>query len=394
MKNGLTAAALALTLAGCGGVKPAGRLEEKVGEKAAEGQAITMEAAAQEHVGLKSAPVRTVELSEYLRATGTVQPEDRRVGVVRPLERGRLTEVRVKVGDRVKAGEVLARMDNLEAGEVTAQLYSARAELQRARVLAAAQARQVERSRRLAEIGAAARKEYEQSRAEGEALEEGVRSQEGVVAGLTARLRRFGSSEGAAAGTSVTAITAPFAGVVTKAASAPGAVVEASAELFTVVDLSRVWVQAEVYEKDLGRLRVGQAASILVDTYPDKAFTGRVAYISDALDAQTRTAKVRCEVANGDGRLKLDMFATVRLPTTFSRAALAVPAEAIQQLEGKTVVFVQRGTTRFEARAIEAGRTVDGLVEVAGGLKEGELVVVAGAFHLKSIVAGKELGEE
>ena len=109
--------------------------------------------------------------------------------------------------------------------------------------------------------------------------------------------------------------------------TAPGEVVEPSTELFTVADISRVWVQAEVYEKDLGRIQVGQPAIIHVDTYPGEAFAGQVTYISDALDPQTRTAKVRCEVANGSVRLKLDMFATVQLPTTFSRRAIAVPAE-------------------------------------------------------------------
>ncbi len=391
MKNGMMAAGLALTLASCTKTQPEGPVE--AGPRG-EPRLIRMERAAQAHVGLKTAPAERQQLTEYLRVTGTVQPEDRRVSVVRPLARGRLTEVRVKVGDRVKAGEELARMDNLEAGEVAAQLYSARAEARRSKALLAAQAKQAERNRKLVEIGAAAVKDYEQSRAEREALEESIRAQEGVVAGLAARLRRFGETEGDPGGPSETAIRAPFAGVVTKAPGAPGEVVDAATELFTVVDLSRVWVQAEVYEKDLGRLRVGQAAAIVVDTYPEEPFTGRVAYISDALDAQTRTAKVRCEVENGAGRLKLDMFATVRLPTTFRREAVAVPVAAIQQLGGRTVVFVRRGAEEFEARAIEQGRTVDGLVEVRSGLSAGEAVVVAGSFHLKSIVAGGEPGEE
>jgi len=153
-------------------------------------------------------------------------------------------------------------------------------------------------------------------------------------------------------------------------------------------------VQAEVYEKDLGRIQVGQSAIIHVDTYPDETFAGKVTYISDALDPQTRTAKVRCEVSNDRVRLKLDMFATVQLPTTFRRMAVAVPVGAIQQLEAKTVVFVQRGAAQFEAREITMGKNVNGQVEVLAGLREGEPVVTVGAFHLKSIIAGKDLGEE
>jgi cobalt-zinc-cadmium efflux system membrane fusion protein len=164
--------------------------------------------------------------------------------------------------------------------------------------------------------------------------------------------------------------------------------------LFTVADLSTVWVQAEVYEKDLGRLRVGQPAFITVDTYPNEQFTGRVTYISDFLDPQTRTAKVRCEVPNGGIRLKLDMFAGVSLPTTFSRHALAVPAGAIQTVGDRTVVFVRKAPTKFEPRWVTAGNTVKDFVEITNGLNGGEAVVKAGSFHLKSILTGKELGEE
>ena len=391
MKDALIVGALCLVLASCSKTKPEESPEKE--KKAASGL-VTMEPAAQQHVGMKISPAKMTQLTEYLQVTGTVQPVDSRVSQVRSLARGRLLEVRAKVGDRVRAGQELARIDNLEAGELTAQLASARADLQRFKVLLAAQGKQVDRNKKLSEIGAAPLKDYEQSRAEFQAQEESVRSQEGVIAGLTARLRRFGKSESDPTAAVVSAITAPFDGIITKAVTAPGEVVESLTELFTVADISHVWVQAEVYEKDLGRIQVGQSAIIHVDTYPDETFAGKVTYISDALDPQTRTAKVRCEVANDRVRLKLDMFATVQLPTTFRRMAVAVPVGAIQQLEAKTVVFVQRGAAQFEAREITMGKNVNGQVEVLAGLREGEPVVTVGAFHLKSIIAGKDLGEE
>ena len=391
MKCALTVMALSLVLASCSKPKPE---EPPDKEKKADSGLITMEPAAQQHVGMKIAPAKMTQLTEYLQVTGTVQPVDSRVSQVRALARGRLLEVRVKVGDRVRAGQELARIDILEAGELSAQLNSARAELQRFKVLLAVQSKQVNRNQKLSEIGAAPQKDYEQSQAELQALEESIRSQEAVIAGLTTRLRRFGMSDPDSTTAAETAIAAPFAGIITRAVTAPGDIVESSTELFTVADISHVWVQAEVYEKDLGRLRVGQSAIIQVDTYPGESFAGRVTYISDALDPQTRTAKVRCEVTNEGVRLKLDMFATVQLPTTFSRQAIAVPVGALQQLEATTVVFVQRGAVQFEAREIKPGKTVSGQVEVLTGLRQGEPVVVVGAFHLKSIIAGKDLGEE
>ncbi len=169
---------------------------------------------------------------------------------------------------------------------------------------------------------------------------------------------------------------------------------EPGREMFTVADLSKVWVQAEVYEKDLGRIRLGQNAAIKVDTYPDETFAGRVAYISDVLDPQTRTARVRCEVENREMRLKTEMFANIELPTKFSKQALAVPSTAVQDVEGKNVVFVQHSPTKFEARQVEKGVTVNGQTEIISGLSAGERIVSQGAFHLKSILAGGQLGDD
>jgi cobalt-zinc-cadmium efflux system membrane fusion protein len=347
-----------------------------------------IEAEAQDHFGIKVSPAKRERLSEYLQVVGTVQPVNSRVAQIRPLARGRLVEVLAQVGDRVGAGQPLARFDNIEAGELAAQLASARAELSRVKVQVAAQATQAERNRRLADLGAAARKDYEQSRAEQQALEESVRAQESVVAGFAAKLERFG---GAGA---ETVIRSPFAGVIIKAGAAPGEVAGPETELFTLADLSGVWVQAEVYEKDLAQLRIGQQAIITVDTYPERPFQGRVTYISDILDPHTRTAKVRCEVANPGALLKLDMFATVQLPTTFQREVIAVPSDAVQQVEGKNVVFVRKAPTRFEAREVGLGKVVNGRREIVSGLAEGEPVVTDGSFHLKSVLAGKNLGEE
>jgi membrane fusion protein, heavy metal efflux system len=215
-----------------------------------------------------------------------------------------------------------------------------------------------------------------------------------VIDGIRLRLRRFRISDDSPHDTLLTLIRAPFSGVVTKVQASPGDIVDAGRTVFTVADLSRVWVQAEVYEKDLGRLRVGQNALITVDTYPDQPFQGMVSYISDVLDPQTRTARVRCDVANRDMRLKTDMFASVELPTKFSKQAIAVPASALQELEGKQVVFVRLSPTEFEKREVQKGVTVNDQTEIVRGLKAGEPVVTQGAFHLKSILTGGEFGED
>jgi cobalt-zinc-cadmium efflux system membrane fusion protein len=385
----------AVMLAGCnrkGSQKE--ETESSQEENASKTNLVEMTVSAQQHVGMVVSPAARTQLTEYLRVTGTVQLIDSKVGIVAPLARGRVVEVRAKVGDRVEAGQTLAIFDNIEAGELIAQQQSARADLERLKAQLIPATRQAERSRRLADIGAGAEKDYESSRAEKEEIDANIRSQQAVIDGIYQRLRRLGVSDDTAHGAYLTALKAPFDGVVTKAQASPGDFIDEGKAVFNVADLSRVWVQAEVYEKDLGRIRVGQNASITVDTYPNESFEGKVTYLSDVLDPQTRTARVRCEVANHELRLKTDMFANVELPTKFSKQAIAVPVSALQQVEGKNVVFIRRSATQFEKREVERGVTVNNLTEIVSGLKPGEPVVTQGAFHLKSILAGGEMDED
>jgi cobalt-zinc-cadmium efflux system membrane fusion protein len=366
--------------------------EEKEKSK---GEADTVEITpeAQQRSGVVVTAAASTPMTQHIQVTGTVQPIDSSIAHIRPPARGRLLEVLVKVGDRVTAGQVLAQLDNIEAGEISALYNSARADLQRLKIQLAAQQRQVERNQRLAEIGAAPQKDYEFSLAEQQGMVEGIRAQESTIAGLSARLRRFGISEEGNA-PSTTAIRAPFAGVIIHMAAAPGDVVESGAELFSLANLSTVYVQAQVYEKDLGQVRVGQTASIAVDSYPGEHFTGSVASISDLIDTQTRTAAVRCQVANLGGRLKLDMLAAVEFSTTTKRAALSVPSDAVQTVDGKSVVFIRNSPSRFSVRQVETGVTSEGRTEIVSGVRDGEPVVSKGAFAVKSVLLGKELGEE
>jgi len=355
---------------------------------------VEMSAEAQSHIGLEVVTAQVRVLKEFLPVTGTVQPIDSRVSHVRPLAAGRLTSVSVRVGDRVTANQTLAMFDNLEAVDVISQYQVARADLEKLNVQLAVARQQTERNRQLAEIGAIPRKEYELSQGEEKSLVASIRAQESIIDGLSAKLTRFGLSGDAAASSTSSAIRSPFGGVVIAANASPGETISPESELFRIADISQVWVQAEVYEKDLGRIQQGGSASIRVDTYPNREFVGRVTYISDVLDAQTRTARIRCDVPNPDASLKLDMFATVLLPTTFSMEALAIPAESIQQIDGMNVVFIRTGATTFERKTVHIGRTIQGTAEVLGGLDGGESVVTKGAFHLKSIVLGEEIREE
>jgi cobalt-zinc-cadmium efflux system membrane fusion protein len=387
----ISAILMMFLLAACSRPAPEDRPEGGAAPKPS--NTVEMKKVAQAQIGLSTTPAAVETLSEYLSVTGTVQPVDANMAQVRPLARGRLQDVLVRVGDRVRKGQPLARYDNMDAGEVAAQYQGALAEVRKAEIAHASAVRQLERSRRLAELGATPRKDFEASQAEEQAARAHIELQRSVAAGLLARLQRFGvSAEPGAA--PVATITAPIAGAVVGVTAAPGDVIDADRQLFAVADLSVVWVQAEVYEKDLSRIRLGQVALIQVDTYANRQFTGKVTHIADTVDPKTRTVKVRCEVPNREGLLKLDMFAAVNLPTVTQRRAVAVPDAAIQHLDGKPVVFVQRADEKFDMRAITPGISVNGFTEIVSGVAAGENVVTQGAFHLKSVLLEREIGRE
>ena len=346
---------------------------------------------AQKRAGIEVAPARVRTVQAEVRVTGSIQPIDNRIVHLRPLAKGRIEQVLAKVGDRVQKDQVVAILDNIEAGELGSQLATAQAELQRLRLQQVNARRQAERSRSLVDIGAVPAKEAEAAETESRALEEAVRAQESTMSGIEIRLKRFGGTTNGT--TSGTAIRAPFAGVVVSAESAPGDVVDSASVMFSVADLSRVYVDAQVYEKDLGKIRIGQLAIITIDAFPNQNLQGRVAVIRNILNPQTRTVAVRCEVDNPDGRLRLEMFANVVIPTTDTHTALAVPADAVQTINRRRVVFVRKAELHFEAREVEV--LGDGsLAEITAGLQGGEAVVVKGAFQLKSAFLARQLESE
>ena len=348
----------------------------------------------QKRLGIGVSKVATEPLAASLRVTGSVQPIESRLAHVRPIARGRILNVLVKVGDQVSRGQPLARFDNIEAGELATQREAARAELARLRVQLGTATRQAERARRLVEIGAVPQREYEAGLGEQQQVEASIRAQESAIAGMDLRLRRFGTSEAAPDVSSVATITSPLAGVLVRADAAPGDVVDISNELFAVADISQVYVQAHVFEKDLGKVRAGQAATVTTDAYPDQRFAGKVAAVGGTVDPRTRTVPVRVEVANTDARLKLDMFARVELATDTTQPGLAIQRDAVQTIEGRQIVFVKTGASDFAVREVEVGRLAGALIEITRGLAAGDVVVTTGAFRLKSALLAGTLGAD
>lgn len=183
--------------------------------------------------------------------------------------------------------------------------------------------------------------------------------------------------------TGVINVQSPASGVIVDKAAVKGMRVQPGQMLFRIADLSAVWVEAAVYERDLGLVRVGSPAAVTLDAYPGQTFSARAAYVYPSLNEQTRTAKVRFQLSNPGSRFKPGMFANVvvRGPVT---TALSVPSNAVIDSGTEQTVFIAQGDGYFTPRTVKVGRRVGDRVEIVEGVKEGEQVAASATFFLDS----------
>lgn len=344
-------------------------------------------------------------VARLIQTTGTVAPNESRMARLRPLARGRILSVNVRIGDAVRKGQELLVYDNVELGEAIGQYLRGHADIEKARTEAGVARRALERARNLVELGGIARTELDKREADSKNAEAAINAEIAEQSVWQEKLYRFGlqRAEIEALTAQKTApphressrvkVTSPLEGIVLKMNAAEGEAIQPETQLFEIVDTSTVWVQADLYERDLSSVRVGDVATVTLEAYPDERFRGRVTHISDMVDRDSRTPKIRCEVANPGRRLKLDQYATIQLPGKGERKVLMVPVGAIQQLEGKTVVFVREEPNEFEIRAVKTGAEVQGWIEIESGVKAGDTVATRGSFVLKAEHLKAELGE-
>jgi len=329
---------------------------------------------------IRVAEVEISAESGLTEATGKVAFDEGRVSRVGTPVSGRIVELKVQPGDRVKRGQPLLVIASPDAESAYADWIAARAD-------AALADKNLERQRRLFSDQAVSQKEVLQ--AEGDATKARAAS-----ARALARLEVLGMSPDAPAEArpSRYLLRAPIDGVVVDRPANPGMEVRADAgtPLVTVADLSRLWVLADVYERDVASLSTGGRAEIRVAAWPGKVFEGKVTYVGDVVDPQSRTVKVRVEVQNPEQRLKPEMFARIALQGAAAGPALAVPSQAVLSDGTASAVVVALGDGRFERRTIEAGPERDGRVRILSGLAKGEHVVVDGAIYLSAAASGVE----
>lgn len=340
---------------------------------------VTLSQEAAERAGISVTSVATGTTSGGLRAPGVVEPNAYKQVTVTPLVSGRITRVMAELGEHVRRGQTIAQIFSPELAESQMRYISARAEL-------AAHEQELARTEKLVQIGAASREELERVHAEHTARRAEVQS-------LASRLQLLGLSasaiEGLGPGKTVAATTnvpAPIAGVVTERAANVGLNVDLATKLFTVLDLSTVWVIADVYEKDFARVRVGSPATITTNAYPDLVLQGRVSYIEPQVSPETRTANVRIEVPNARHELRLGMYAEALFGGQGGASTPIIPRSAVQHVGDRTVVYLvnPKEAGRFVEREVRLGTAAGGQVSVLAGVQAGDVVVEEGSFFVRA----------
>ncbi len=340
---------------------------------------LTLTAEALSRAGIVTSEVRLGSMTQRIAIPADVEPNAYRQTLVNAAVAGQVLSVPAELGAHVRPGQTLARIHSPDLAEAQRVYLSMQAEL-------AAVHQRLARLEGLVKIGAASRQELESTQ-----VEHTTHSTD--VEGARARLLLLGVSADAVKTLvdpdhidPVLTVVAPAGGVITRRAINVGQRVDASAELFTIVDLSTVWVVGNLYERDLGRVRVGSRATMTSPALPGTTWKGEVTYIDPQVAPGTRTARLRVETANPGGRLRLGMYVDMSVDDASPAKVLLVRRSAVQTIGGQSVVYAadpaQPG--RFVERSVRLGVSSGEDVEVIAGLADGEHVVTTGSFFLRA----------
>jgi cobalt-zinc-cadmium efflux system membrane fusion protein len=300
--------------------------------------------------------------TNQLVVNGVASPDVSRTVPVISLAVGRVVEIKARLGDTVKKGQVLLRVQSADMSGAFSDYRKALADEQLART-------QMERAKLLYDKGAISLNDMQIA----QDTEDKAKTD---VENTTAKIRVLGGDPAHA--NIVVDIHAPISGVITdqQVTNAAGVQGLASPNPFTISDLSNVWILCDVYENDLINVHIGDNAEIRLNAYPDKTFTGRISNVGPILDPSLRTAKVRIEVKN-PGVIKVGMFVSATLHGMKKETHTAIKASTILHIHDRDWVYVPAGDNKFRRTEVVAGNALpDGMQEILSGLKPGQQAVV------------------
>jgi cobalt-zinc-cadmium efflux system membrane fusion protein len=372
--------------------KEEGRREqrEKAGghEHHQEPGVVKITAEAQKAAGVEVREVVRRVMSATLFATGTIELNADRLSRIGPRTAGRIGRILVSQGSRVQAGQALAYFDSPELGAVWAELVKAKGRV-------ALNRKALSREETLFAKRVSPEKDVLKARQELAESEADLRLAQERLRLLGVNVARIESETNDGQYPRIPLVS-PINGAIIEKNVSEGEVVGPEKTLFTVADLSTLWLLIDVYEKDLAQVRAGTPVSVVVTAFPDKPFRGRISYLADVVDEKTRVVRARVSVENGSGLLKPGMFATVTLDSATGQVenVITVPDEAVFFEGNERYLLIQIAAGTFAKRAVKVGRTFGRQLELTEGVREGEMIVVKGVFPIKAELKKESLGDE
>lgn len=330
---------------------------------------------------IATAPAAKETLNVTLDLPGELAPDPDRAARISSPVAGRIEQVQFKEGAVVKKGDVLAVIRVPELGRVRAAQAAAAAKGRAARANA-------ERTKALREQRFASEQALLDAESAAQSFEAEAKSLQEQLAGMGAGAEGSGFQ---------LVLRAPLAGVVVTREALVGQPVPADQSLGTIADLSEVWFLGRVFEKDLERIQLGAKAEVQLNAYTRERFDGVVEYLGRQVDPVARTVTARVRLTNRKDLLRVGLFGTARVATDEQEKhepRIVVPRSALTDVAGKPVVFVKQSAVTYELHQVTLGDAAIGKVEILSGLREGEEVVVDGAFTLKSIVLKSTVAED
>ncbi len=345
---------------------------------------------------LKRANLEIIEvisqsLRQVLTATGHLAMNDDATVRVGTFVDGRVVHIFAKVGDFVRKGKTLVHIHSHELTDARANVAKAKASIvEKEKALAFAQA-EADRATRLFDAKALAKRDVEQANAHVVAIKAEIELVKAELERASEFLEHLAVDQDAP---DEVAIRSTLSGVVTKRLVTEGSVVSDANDLMEISNASTLWAIAEVPEANAGIVRIGQSVAIKVPSLGDATISGKIIHIGSALNPETRTMQVRCLVNNPRGNLRAEMYATMEIRGAATPSTLAVPREAVQDINGEKVVFVAQADNSFEKKVVEIGREQGERIEILNGLQSGQRVVTKGGFFLKTELLKGSLQEE
>jgi len=318
------------------------------------------------------------------------------VAVIGPVNQGRIVRLYAGQGTRVRKGQKLAELESADIDQAEADYLKALADAENAKRSAAAEIKLAQqtydRTKALYEKTVVPGKNLQSAEHDLEVAkataENNAASTKATLVAARRHLLILGLSDKAIDALSTKpglaatfSLNSPIDGTVIERNATIGATVGTDANVFKIIDTSRIWIDANVFEKDLSRVRSGQQVKVTTTAFPGTTFSGRVIFINSVVDPDSRTVKVRTEVPNPDGRLKPDMFAGVEIVTDVNTAAISVPQSAVLEDKGRNIVFVATGDG-YKPRQVQVGIKNGDRVEILDGLTAGDRVVTKGNYLL------------